>query len=290
MEEYSNKIAVIFLRKFKLKKGDAVAVFMESKAEYVGIWLGLSKIGVISALINSNLKNKPLVNSINTAEPKFVIYSSEMKETIDEIKDSIDSKINLIILNDKKVGTNNSLDNLIKNTPNEVVYPEEKCIPSDTIMYIYTSGTTGLPKPAVIKQSRYCGAGFTFYHAARLNKNDVIYITLPIYHSNGAMIGLGTSLVSGVTVVLRKKFSASNFWKDCIENKCTVFIYVGEICRFLVNQPESHLDRKHSVRIAIGNGLRSNVWKDFDKRFGITCIEFYSSSEGNCTMGKLLQL
>lgn len=86
------------------------------------------------------------------------------------------------------------------------------------------------------------------------------------------------------TVVLRAKFSASNFWRDCIENKCTIFIYVGEICRFLVNQPASPLDRQHSVRKALGNGLRENVWREFDQRFGVKCVEFYAASEGNCTM------
>ena len=100
------------------------------------------------------------------------------------------------------------------------------------------------------------------------------------------MIGVGTSLISGSTVVLRKKFSASAFWTDCIQYKCTYFIYVGEICRFLVNQAPSDLDQKHCIKYAIGNGLRENVWTEFDKRFNIKCLEFYAASEGNCTMSK----
>ena len=93
-----------------------------------------------------------------------------------------------------------------------------------------------------------------------------------------------TGITSGITVVLRKKFSASAFWKDCIHYKCTHFIYVGEICRFLVNQPPSDLDQKHSIKCAIGNGLRENVWNEFYKRFNVKCQEFYAASEGNCTM------
>jgi len=87
---------------------------------------------------------------------------------------------------------------------------------------------------------------------------------------------------------LRSKFSATNFWKDCIEYKCTVFIYVGEICRFLVNQPVSPLNQQHYIRKALGNGLRENVWKDFYSRFHVECVEFYAASEGNCTMGKII--
>ena len=102
------------------------------------------------------------------------------------------------------------------------------------------------------------------------------------------MIGIALSLVSGCTVVLRRKFSASAFWKDCAENKCTVFTYVGEICRFLVNQPVSPYENQHCIRKAIGNGMRLNVWEKFDKRFNIKCLEFYAASEGNCTIGKRL--
>ena len=107
---------------------------------------------------------------------------------------------------------------------------------------------------------------------------------MPIYHGNGTILGVGCAICSGATVVLRKKFSASNFWKECIQYNCTCFIYVGEICRFLVNQPPSLLDRQHNIRLAFGNGLRKNVWEDFNKRFGIKCVEFYAASEGNCTM------
>jgi solute carrier family 27 (fatty acid transporter), member 1/4 len=143
-----------------------------------------------------------------------------------------------------------------------------------------------LPKPAVIKQSRYYGGGFTFFDGAKLTPEDIIFVTLPIYHGNGGLIGIGATLISGATVVLRKKFSASNFWSECIHYNCTAFIYVGEICRFLINQPPSEFDRKHRIRKAIGNGLRKNVWIEFYNRFGIDCVEIYGSTEGNCTMSK----
>jgi acyl-CoA synthetase (AMP-forming)/AMP-acid ligase II len=141
-----------------------------------------------------------------------------------------------------------------------------------------------MPKPAVIKQSRYFGGGFLFFNAAGLTRDDVIFVTLPIYHGNGGLLGIGSAIVSGATVVLRKKFSASNFWKECIQYNCTAFIYVGEICRFLVNQPPSSLDRQHKVRKAFGNGLRANIWREFSERFDIKCYEFYAASEGNCTL------
>lgn len=288
INDYSNKIANVFMNKFNLRKGDCVALLLENKPEYIATWIGLSKIGVISALINTNLKSAPLLHSIKLASPKVFIYGSRLEDNVNTVRDDLNADIQLIIddydNNVPEQSKTMNLQDLLENASTEPVVPIERSYPNDPIMYIYTSGTTGMPKPAVIKQSRYCGGGVVFYDFANLNDKDIVYVTLPIYHANGAMIGVGNSIVSGATVVLRRKFSASAFWKDCINYNCTVFIYVGEICRFLVNQPPSELDRKHKIKKAIGNGLRENVWKEFNYRFNIDCMEFYAASEGNCTM------
>lgn len=295
VDQYSNQIANIFLHEFNLRKGDCVALLLENKPEYVATWIGLSKIGVISALINTNLKSKPLLHSLTLAQPKAIIYDTRLAANIQTVRQDLDLTVTKLIVDDYDhssteplpEGTMN-LQELLMRAPTGPVLPSlvEKCTPNDPIMYVYTSGTTGMPKPAVIKQSRYCAGGILFYSLANLNASDIVYVTLPIYHANGAIIGVGNAIVSGATVVLRGKFSASSFWRDCIDYKCTAFIYVGEICRFLVNQPPGELDRKHIIRKAIGNGLRENVWHEFYQRFGVDCIEFYAASEGNCTIGK----
>ncbi|RNA44931.1 long-chain fatty acid transport 4 [Brachionus plicatilis] len=285
LEDYSNRVAKLFSSApFGYKKGDCVAIFMENRPEFVGLWLGLSKLGVISALINTNLKGEPLRHSIASSKALAVIFNSTLEPTIGQIKNDLD-KVQLIIDADKHstIGAVN-LNSLLKQTYPDNVDCEYSVASEDTILYIYTSGTTGLPKPAVIKQSRYYGGASTFFRAAGLGANDVVYVTLPIYHGNGTLLGIGSAITVGSTVVLRQKFSASNFWKDCIQYNCTSFIYVGEICRFLVNQAPSAIDRAHKVRKAYGNGLRANVWKEFNQRFGIKCLEFYAASEGNCTM------
>lgn len=81
MEDYSNKVAELFLKKYGLKKGDCVTLLLENKPEYIGMWLGLSKIGVISALINTNLRHQQLVHSINVAMPKVLVYSAELENS-----------------------------------------------------------------------------------------------------------------------------------------------------------------------------------------------------------------
>lgn len=287
VENYSNKIANIFTEKYKLRKGDVVALFMENRPEYVCIWLGLAKIGVISALINTNLKSKSLIHSIEVAKSKVLIYGSELFDQIDEIRSSLNPGLLYFIQDSDGLNIQTKdirLESLL-NGNSRVNYVNYRQVePSDILMYIYTSGTTGLPKPAIITHSRYFGGACTFYDAADLKDDDVVYVTLPIYHATGGIIGIGCSIINGSTVVLRRKFSATNFWKDCIKYDCTAMVYVGELCRYLVNQPRSALDAKHKVRIAIGNGLRKNIWEEFSARFNVTCIEFYASSEGNCTI------
>nr|XP_009929825.1 PREDICTED: very long-chain acyl-CoA synthetase-like [Opisthocomus hoazin] len=148
-------------------------------------------------------------------------------------------------------------------------------------LYIYTSGTTGLPKAAVITEmklmmvanlGRLCG----------LRSDDVIYTTLPLYHSAGLMIGVGGCFEVGATCVLRAKFSASQFWDDCRRYNVSVIQYVGELMRYLCNTPKRADDREHGVRMALGNGLRAEVWEKFLQRFGpVSICEFYGATEGN---------
>ena len=58
--------------------------------------------------------------------------------------------------------------------------------------------------------------------AVAIHHNDVIYCSLPLYHSAGGILGVGQCLLSGCTLVLRQKFSASKFWDDCVKSKATV--------------------------------------------------------------------
>jgi acyl-CoA synthetase (AMP-forming)/AMP-acid ligase II len=203
------------------------------------------------------------------------------------VKGNLDKETGIIVDEEPNNNKNSlTLKSLLESSSHEITDPFPKCNCDDVMMYIYTSGTTGLPKPAIIRHNRAVGAGFTFTSSASVNENDVLYLALPIYHASGALIGIGSAFVSGVTVVLKSKFSASSFWKDVVKYKCTAFVYVGEICRFLVNSPVVPEEKEHKIRVALGNGLRMNIWKQFDERFKIKCVEFYASSEGNCTFCK----
>uniref|UniRef100_A0A8C4NYE8 long-chain-fatty-acid--CoA ligase n=1 Tax=Dicentrarchus labrax TaxID=13489 RepID=A0A8C4NYE8_DICLA len=123
------------------------------------------------------------------------------------------------------------------------------------------------------------------FHSFGLHHDDIIYNCLPLYHSAGTIMGVGQCLLFGLTVVVRRKFSASRFWDDCVKHNCTVILYIGEICRYLLAQPVRSSEAHHRVRLAFGNGLRPSVWEEFVRRFRIRQIgEFYGATECNCSL------
>ena len=116
----------------------------------------------------------------------------------------------------------------------------------------------------------------------RLKSSDTLYSCLPLYHNNALTVAIGSVINSGGTLALGKSFSASRFWDEVIASDATAFIYIGEICRYLLNQPAKPTDRAHKVRLIAGNGLRPEIWDEFTSRFGIARVcEFYAASEGN---------
>ncbi|CAI9738993.1 long-chain fatty acid transport protein 4 [Octopus vulgaris] len=283
VEDYSNTVANHFLRA-GYHPGDVVALFKESCPEYVCIWLGLSKIGIITALINFNLRGYSLLHCINDAKPKAIICGSELAKALEEIVPNLDSKTIFYYCG--------SVSNSISAVSLDQVLEKEstKAPPSisnfkDKLMFIYTSGTTGLPKAATITHCRYFFMAYGIKQFLQVKESDILYNTLPLYHSAGGILGIGQTLLGGTTCVIRKKFSASQFWIDCVHYGCTVSQYIGEICRYLLAQPNRPEEKQHKLRLMFGNGLRPQIWEQFQKRFSIEQIgEFYGATEGNCSL------
>jgi fatty-acyl-CoA synthase len=154
-----------------------------------------------------------------------------------------------------------------------------------TALYIYTSGTTGLPKAAAVSHYRVMQWSQWFAGMLDTGPADRMYDCLPLYHSVGGVVAAGATLVGGGCVVIRPRFSARDFWRDISESRCTLFQYIGELCRYLVNAPRQDSETAHSVRIACGNGLRPEIWGVFQSRFRIPRIlEYYASTEGNFSL------
>ncbi|CAL8126308.1 unnamed protein product [Orchesella dallaii] len=290
VDEASNRVANYFASQ-GLKKGDCVSVFMENRPEYVCVWLGLSKIGIIPALINFHLRLQPLKHSIEVAKSKALIFGRELGGAIQEVVDlGLVSDLPLFAtgkLEQDSVIIKNSLDLDSELDKSPITPPKltEKINFTDKLLYIYTSGTTGLPKAAIIKNSRFLFFTMGIHNFMGISKNEVIYDPLPLYHTAGGMLGVGQALIFGCTAVLRRKFSARAYFKDCAKYNCSAAQYIGEICRYLLSTPPSPDDKNHHIRMMFGNGLRPQIWETFSKRFNIKTIsEFYGATEGNCNI------
>ena len=271
---WANRIAD-YLASIGLKKGDTVAVNVENRPELLASVVACAKLGVCAALINTSQRGKVLIHSFNLVKPKAAIVGAELVETVEEVRGELDLKDNFFFFADQ--------DTQIKACSSENPASSRQTFLRDPLFYIYTSGTTGLPKAVVFNHGRwekaYGGFGFS---AVRLTKDDRIYTTLPFYHATGMVICWASAIANAGSLVIARKFSASGFWDDIRRHNCTAFGYVGELCRYLHEQPEKPNDRDNQIHTIVGNGLRPSIWKDFKQRFGIErVVELYASSEGN---------
>ncbi|CAH2238077.1 long-chain fatty acid transport protein 1-like [Pararge aegeria] len=294
VENYSLRVSAV-LKSLGVKKGDIVGLLVNNCAQMPALWLGNARLGGITPLINTNQRGKALIHSINVAKCDVLIFSDEYESAIQDISSELSSLIKLFKFTHRPLNPSNpvtkasgdgitDLTSLLENTPPMPWALADANGFQGKLLYIYTSGTTGLPKAAVISNSRYVFMACGLHHM-RLNSSDVVYCPLPLYHTAGGVVSVGQALVFGCTVILKPKFSASQYFPDCAKYKATAAHYIGEMCRYVLATPPSPADKQHSVRVVYGNGLRPQIWTEFVTRFNIKYVtEFYGATEGNANI------
>ncbi|CAG9784543.1 unnamed protein product [Diatraea saccharalis] len=285
MDEKSNQVARVMQEHLGLKRADVVCVFMPNCAEYVWTWLGMAKVGAVSALINSNLRHKPLLHCVQVAKPKAIVFSDQLASAVQEIREQLPGDLKLFQLyGECAEGVLDLGAEMDRQLPLPPLVTETLHY-KDTLLYIYTSGTTGMPKAAVLPNSKYLLIMVATVHMLGLKSWDRMYNALPLYHTAGGLVGTGAALVDGIPSVIRPRFSASNYWADCVKYNCTVAQYIGEMCRYLLAQPPRPTDAQHRVRIMVGNGMRPAIWQQIVDRFKVPQInEIYGATEGNANI------
>ncbi len=267
-----------------LRRGDTVALFAQNCPDYVAVWHGLSKVGVVTALVNHQLAGAALVHSLHICNASHIIADAETSATFSAVKDQLQHPIRSWVL---------GADLAIALQDASTLRPDRATMRAgltakDVALYLFTSGTTGLPKAAKVTHVRALLYMHGFAGATAARPSDRFYNCLPLYHATGGLCAMGAALLTGGCVVLRRRFSASQFWPDIVAQKCTVFAYIGELCRYLINLPVQPDEQRHSLRLAFGNGLRPDVWEQMEARFKIPRIlEFYGSTEGNVSLMNL---
>jgi fatty-acyl-CoA synthase len=254
-------------------RGDVVAIMLRNSPNAVLAMLAVVKCGAVAAMLNYHQRGEVLAHSLGLLDAKVLIVDTDLVSALAECGGCGDSETLTI----------EDLERFAVSAPATNPASASAVQAKDTAFYIFTSGTTGFPKASVMTHRRWLAALAAFGGLGlRLKSSDTLYSCLPLYHNNALTVALSSVINSGATLALGRSFSASKFWDEVIAYRATAFIYIGEICRYLLNQPPKPTDRAHKVRLIAGNGLRPEIWDEFTKRFGIARVcEFYASSEGN---------
>ena len=296
--ELANQFAHL-LKQQGLKRGDVVSLLMENRIEMLAATIGASKMGATVALINTNLRGKPLTHCISITESAKCLIGEELQDAIAEVRSELAlADGDYLWLSDeglREEGVGNDSNKApawcfdvmanLHAMPVVNLAETEDIRAGEKALYIFTSGTTGLPKAALIYHRRFMASSTVGWKAClRAKAKDRIYLCLPLYHITGFSLGFGSSMLSGAALILKRKFSAREFWPEVKQHRANMFIYVGELCRYLTMQEPQADEVDNPIQTMLGNGLRPDVWDQFRTRFKVDRIsEIYGSSEGNAS-------
>lgn len=273
-----------------VKAGDVCAVALENRPELIFCWFALAKIGAVITLVNYHLQGKPLVHVLQATKTKFVLVGEECLEPFIETPETQQWPLWLIpdaenpaspaqlAAFDREFSV--EVDRAARTRPDAALRAGIRA--EDDMLYIFTSGTTGLPKAARYSHMRWMSSGDVMVVTLDTSSDDVFYCCLPLYHGAAATSVVSTALASGAAIVIRRRFSASRFWSDVRTHGVTIFQYVGEICRYLLNRAEAAEEKNNTLRCMLGAGLTSDTWQRWVQRFGeLDVYEGWGATEAN---------
>jgi citronellyl-CoA synthetase len=296
--EWTNRYANYFISR-GFKKGDTAVVFLENRPELLMVYSATGKIGTANSMINTNLRQDSLLHCLTLNPANTFIVGEEVLDAFEEVKADLNlgEDQNIYFLRDKgqKKAPDEYIDlkNAVEDSPPTNPPTTGQVKPADPLAYVFTSGTTGgMPKAAIVTHGRLVRG--TYYNGKvvlNMKPNDTMYVPLPFFHTNALALSWPCIFLNGSALAIRRKFSVSNFWDDVRKYNVTAWCYIGELCRYLMNQTSKPDDRHNPLTKIIGNGLRPDIWKDFKKRFGISKVfEIYGAAESNLYFVNFLNL
>ena len=266
-------------------KGDTICLLLPAQPDYLAAWLGLTSVGAVAALINTKLVGSSLAHCIDVAQASHIIVGQELEGVFEEVRPRLKRAPKIWWHGEEANEPDLQIALAALDTAPLIASERRDVGIDDRALLIYTSGTTGLPKAASISHRRILNWGGWFAGLTNASPEDRLFDCLPLFHSVGGVVAPCSMLAAGASVVLTDKFSAGQFWRDVVRWDCTLFQYIGELCRYLLKAPTTEFEKQHRLRLACGNGLRGDIWQDFQARFSIPqLLEFYAATEGNFSL------
>ena len=202
---------------------------LRNSPDAVLMMLAAVKCGAVAGMLNYHQRGDVLSHSIGLLDAKVVVAESDLVERDHRLRRRSAATTDLTL---------EDLDATPSASPPTNPASASEVQARDTAFYIFTSGTTGHPKASVMTHHRWLRALGAFGGLGlRLKGNDTLYCSLPLYHNNALTVAVSSVINAGGTLALGKSFSASRFWDEVIAMEATAFIYIGEVCRYLLNQP-----------------------------------------------------
>lgn len=276
-----------------LRVGDVCAIVMENRPAFFCTWFGLVKLGVVVAFINTQVNGRPLLHALETTGAKALVVGEECLANI-QVTEGL-PELDYWLVRDPETpwpgalpkGVDGHFAARLDSAPRSPFPRDERAgveAQAPTLL-IFTSGTTGLPKAARYSHMRWMSSGDVMDVTLEATCDDVFYCCLPLYHGAAATSVTSTALRAGASIVVRRKFSVREFWSDVARHRISVFQYIGEICRYLLNRPVAPGEREHSLRCMLGAGLTPDSWQRWIERFGpIQVFEGWGATEANTNL------
>lgn len=158
--------------------------------------------------------------------------------------------------------------------------PDREPGPDALFMLIFTSGTTGAPKAVRCSQGTVGLRATRMAETTDMSPADRVYIAMPLFHSNSIVAGWGPALASGATIVLKRRFSASEFVDDIRGYQITYTNYVGKPLSYILATPARPDDGDNALRLAYGNEASDHDIVEFARRFDCRVVDSFGSTEG----------
>lgn len=282
MDDNANRMAN-FLLQHGGGKGKGLGIFMKNSPRFLDIFFGAQKIGMYLVPINPGLKGDGLSYLINHSDIESLVMDAELIKSYHTAAEDV-KNLRRIFVDDVEEAQGSSLpDGMIPLSRAYAHPPENPNVgynPEDMCLIIYTSGTTGRPKGVVYRYKKSSVKILSFIAHFLLKKDDVYYTCLPLVHGNALFVTTTMALARGASVALSRKFSASRFFETLQETHTTVFNTIGAIIPILMKQPEKESDRQHKVRAVFSAACPTDMWRPFEKRFGVQLYEVYGAVDG----------
>ena len=269
-----------------VKAGDRVVAFMSNSTDFIELWFGAAWLGAVLAPVNTAFRGSQLHHALTLADPALIVTDRQLLEYLRDpvVRPAINSRICI-------TGTNEMTDP-DSDLPATPLPPSGEPLaahaarPGDPIAILYTSGTSGPSKGVICPHAQFFWWGVLTGEALDLGSEDVLFTTLPFFHTN-ALNSIWQALLAGATFTFAERFSASRFWTQAQQAGATVTYLLGAMAHILLKAPPGTGEKDHRIRVGLSPATSPELVEQFHQRFGVRLIEGYGSTETNMIMSNV---